>query len=290
MKKALLLIAAAFMASASINAQTGFYTLDQINNDTDHALEASEPEVGYWYQSGEETHLTIDSVYCQDAWQLNGEDYWIYEPVFTYYHSFKQTSHTNYVIKKIRVWRETDDHAEKLASREARNTYCYMCYENDDIMDIEWGTGFDGVVQAKLPAAKTYCEAQGIADDGVGDLQTYFGARMGTKENPTKITFRIRLYTVLEDYQNKGTYYVNHGGIYTEDNDAPFRVWEDVIDVYFPNDNVNTAVKEVNAAKDITGVSYYNMQGMQSNQPFDGINIVVTSYSDGTTTSSKVIR
>ena len=37
-------------------------------------------------------------------------------------------------------------------------------------------------------------------------------------------------------------------------------------------------------------VTYVNPQGMQSNKPFDGVNIVVTRYSDGTTSTSKVIR
>ena len=35
---------------------------------------------------------------------------------------------------------------------------------------------------------------------------------------------------------------------------------------------------------------FYNTQGMQSERPFSGINIVVTRYSDGTTTTTKVIR
>ena len=37
-------------------------------------------------------------------------------------------------------------------------------------------------------------------------------------------------------------------------------------------------------------VTYVNPQGMQSSRPFDGVNIVVTRYSDGTTRTSKIIR
>jgi len=33
---------------------------------------------------------------------------------------------------------------------------------------------------------------------------------------------------------------------------------------------------------------YYNVMGQQSSKPFDGINIVVKRYSDGTTSSTKV--
>lgn len=35
---------------------------------------------------------------------------------------------------------------------------------------------------------------------------------------------------------------------------------------------------------------FFNAQGMRSSQPFDGINIVVTRYSDGTTSTSKIVR
>lgn len=41
---------------------------------------------------------------------------------------------------------------------------------------------------------------------------------------------------------------------------------------------------------EIIGVTYVNLQGMTSNKPFDGINIVVTRYSDGTTSTSKIRR
>ncbi len=36
--------------------------------------------------------------------------------------------------------------------------------------------------------------------------------------------------------------------------------------------------------------TYYNLAGMSSGTPFDGINIVVTRYSDGTTTATKLIK
>lgn len=51
-----------------------------------------------------------------------------------------------------------------------------------------------------------------------------------------------------------------------------------------------TAIEQVNANKEITGVRYINVAGQQSDQPFDGINIVVTTYSDGTTSTVKVMK
>lgn len=53
---------------------------------------------------------------------------------------------------------------------------------------------------------------------------------------------------------------------------------------------VATGVNDVNSAKDVKGVSYFNMMGVESAQPFDGVNIMVTTYTDGTSSAAKVLR
>ena len=54
--------------------------------------------------------------------------------------------------------------------------------------------------------------------------------------------------------------------------------------------NENTAVEKVIADKQIEKVTYVNIAGQQSEKPFDGMNIVVTTYTDGTTSTTKVIK
>lgn len=54
--------------------------------------------------------------------------------------------------------------------------------------------------------------------------------------------------------------------------------------------NVSTGVNDVNSAKEVKGVSYFNMMGVESAQPFDGVNIMVTTYTDGTSSATKVLR
>ena len=51
-----------------------------------------------------------------------------------------------------------------------------------------------------------------------------------------------------------------------------------------------TAVTELVNGKTIKSVRYYNMMGMESETPFEGINIVVTYYTDGTRSTAKVLR
>lgn len=63
--------------------------------------------------------------------------------------------------------------------------------------------------------------------------------------------------------------------------------------VVYPLDldaNMATGVNDVNSAKEVKGVSYFNMMGVESAQPFDGVNIMVTTYTDGTSSAAKVLR
>lgn len=55
------------------------------------------------------------------------------------------------------------------------------------------------------------------------------------------------------------------------------------------NTNLPTGVTDV-YAKTVAGVKYVNVAGMESNTPFDGVNIMVTTYTDGTHSAVKVIK
>ena len=51
-----------------------------------------------------------------------------------------------------------------------------------------------------------------------------------------------------------------------------------------------TSIDQPVVGKVEVGHTYYNLAGMSSGTPFDGLNIVVTRYSDGTTTATKLIK
>lgn len=44
------------------------------------------------------------------------------------------------------------------------------------------------------------------------------------------------------------------------------------------------------ADRQVAAVRYINVAGQESESPFDGVNIVVTTYTDGTTSTVKVIK
>ena len=50
------------------------------------------------------------------------------------------------------------------------------------------------------------------------------------------------------------------------------------------------AISVVDAAKNVTSVKYFNLQGVESATPFDGVNIMVKTYEDGTKTTSKLVK
>lgn len=54
--------------------------------------------------------------------------------------------------------------------------------------------------------------------------------------------------------------------------------------------NPVTAVDGVTVNREVVGVTYYNVAGVASSKPFDGVNIVVTKYSDGSTKATKRLK
>ena len=64
---------------------------------------------------------------------------------------------------------------------------------------------------------------------------------------------------------------------------------------FFANDasgriNDGSGIEMVTAEKQIAGIRYINVAGQESDMPFDGMNIVVTTYTDGTSTTVKVMK
>lgn len=56
------------------------------------------------------------------------------------------------------------------------------------------------------------------------------------------------------------------------------------------DEHIATGVEDVNAEKTVAGVVYYNLLGAASDRPFEGVNVVVTTYTDGTKSSKKIVK
>ena len=51
-----------------------------------------------------------------------------------------------------------------------------------------------------------------------------------------------------------------------------------------------TAIENVNAGKTVASVSYYDLTGRMSNEPINGVNVMITRYTDGTASVVKMVR
>lgn len=53
---------------------------------------------------------------------------------------------------------------------------------------------------------------------------------------------------------------------------------------------VITGVDDLNASAEVASVTYYNLAGVASQEPFDGVNLVVKTMTDGSTVTTKMIK
>ena len=71
------------------------------------------------------------------------------------------------------------------------------------------------------------------------------------------------------------------------DSDRLYYVVEKQITV--PMDQIITGIDNV-TSKAVANVKYYNMMGIESDVPFQGVNIEVTTYEDGSRTTRKIMK
>lgn len=63
-----------------------------------------------------------------------------------------------------------------------------------------------------------------------------------------------------------------------------------VVDTRGNGQGIVTGIESVFSTSEVLSRTYVNAQGMQSDKPFEGLNIVITRYSDGTTSTTKYVR
>ncbi len=167
------------------------------------------------------------------------------------------------------------------------------------------------------PKISEYCKIKWAVYDGVEDGKATFYVPASTGEGGmNQYNIGGRLQIAVDERANKEAFkpgysynmtcIINNSGSTlpgreaSGGHNAPRRV----VDVNKDNQTQNgtnlilltaetseaiTGVDDVNAQREVVGVRYFNLQGMTSVEPFDGVNIVITTYSDGTTQTKKVL-
>ena len=125
-----------------------------------------------------------------------------------------------------------------------------------------------------------------------GELSSTFGApmldgHMGKVGQISKLPlkFRVRMY-----YKKKtGNQVRRRVDGELDDTSKDYFVVEKDYEIVLSLDNVVTSVAGVNVVREVAGVTYFNTLGQMSMRPFSGVNIVVTRYTDGTTSTGKAV-
>lgn len=124
-----------------------------------------------------------------------------------------------------------------------------------------WTTGVSGVVNGTKKKAATIDEVP--ADKIVGNIVVLI-----PKDEPAGGKASGHAEYTYNNGKGNSTFYLN----WTADS------------------QVITGVDDLNASAEVASVTYYNLAGVASQEPFDGINLVVKTMTDGSTVTTKMIK
>lgn len=100
------------------------------------------------------------------------------------------------------------------------------------------------------------------------------------------VTYIARMYSTTESEQ---TAQPSARRIYPQEGNVYYVTEKRLTVTYDHSDNVITAVDRVMMPSQVVSTRYYNLMGVSSDTPHQGVNIVVTVHADGTVTSHKAI-
>ena len=218
---------------------------------------------------------TLDYSLMSDyTWEeANGDKY-------AYYNIYLQVDQSSipagYKIYKVRAWRKVDPSllGEKISDFNYRmginGEYMY-----EELEDVELDAG------AILGKTKKN-----------GVLACTFGARkLRTSENETGVINDLTAEFVVRIYFTPDASTPSGASMLKSEGDAKYYVMEGTTERTFDwTEGVITGVARFTGNGVIDSVTYFNVAGATSSRPWQGINIVVTRYSDGTITKTKVIK
>ena len=158
-------------------------------------------------------------------------------------------------------------------------TYFFMIPQPNEICQIVWALWNDGVGPGYFEVPQKTSDGFQIGLDGYtdADLGLYKGGA------PFLETNHVYKFNALVQ---KGTTASTNKAITKSDYIVyPLYGLGEMGSLVDP-----TIINSITGAKEVKGVRYYNAMGVESNVPFKGVNIVVTTYSDGTRTTTKILK
>lgn len=181
---------------------------------------------------------------------------------------------------------------------QVRNTYFMVTPKPQEYAKITWAVyGTDG--NFHVPKRGSYAFVDGKYEwMNEGDLNGYFPVKWDLQSNPGLVAnqaYSFRAIIRLADQEQAAS----TGGTTTlraAQDTVPYKPYSGTVKyVVSPIDlkanSIITAVNDINATtKTVRQVRYYNLAGIEGSEPFDGINVVVTTYTDGSKSTAKILK
>jgi len=224
-------------------------------------------------------------------WTAGGKKYAYYNIILNV--STKDVP-TGYQIYKIRAWRTVDPSIlgeEIITERLGDENGKYMFEE------INFGTeAMDNFINNGYEPGAGDASVTVNGDNISYTLGTFGAQKLRTDEevgdnsviDELNATFVVRMY-----FTRAANLSTTSGAPMLKDvatdADGKYYIVEQVIPFTQKGGNVPTGLESLNA-RQVVGVKYYNVAGIESDAPFHGVNIMVTRYSDGSSTTTKILK
>lgn len=206
----------------------------------------------------------------------------------------------NLRVYRYRIWRVNEDGSETLLNEvsSVQNPYIKL-----GTLEDKWPTPDVSAGQRTFPEVKVtdMFEGKALANDITFEEEDPV---TGEKETVTEVRSKKTVKYIARMYTSTyGNATANGAQNAPRRMDAPERgpepevddehqwyVTEKDITVLYDYTDTPTAVSSIATDSRVVDVRYVNLQGMMSDRPFTGVNIVVTTRADGTVTTRKVLH
>ena len=183
---------------------------------------------------------------------------------------------------------ESDSYVERIKQRQDDALDPDKGYLVEKSLDGDYGDGTKPSVVFGQTVVTDKPEGVWIGDEWTGT----FGAPMISHDgldgsiSELVVNYKARMYYRQKEQSGGGVHMPRRA----EEQNKEYFVVEKDFSLKINSDNVITAVSLIKPENQPQSVTYYNTMGLPSVTPWQGVNIVVTRYTDGTTTTAKVVR
>lgn len=157
----------------------------------------------------------------------------------------------------------------------------------DDAFYAYANTGFDGTINIDWSYHDKFYSEQNMTTDLTEGEMELCGVNPGTLKDLTGYSGWYAIVKLKETQAVQGVPAYGANEVSPSNSTAKYTVYPILL-----NDDMATAIETISndkVARTLKGTRYYNLMGVESSTPFQGVNIIVKEYTDGSRESSKVI-